>query len=103
MKAKDLYTKIVLTIIAITLVVHLLKDVDLITKANATSPSVPSLNVNQTANIDRDITFYIYENESLHEGFGFSSLFRDRAKVDPYYDVPKYIITTKTGSFEVRK
>lgn len=64
MKTKtDLYTRIVLTVIAVALVGHLIKDIDLVSKAQAseppTSPSVEKrevIDVNIVQVAGRDVS-----------------------------------------------
>lgn len=117
MKIKtDIYTKIVLTVIAIALTGLLIKDIDLITKVNAAEPDLSVINI-EKAQSDEERTFYIYENDKLFGGFGKSEYTDDyntstpwirkkdyntekkKAYINNYYDMPQYIITTKKGSF----
>lgn len=119
MKIKtDLYTKIVLTTIAIALIGLLVKDMDFVTKAQATELDVSAMKI-ENASDTEETTFYIYENDKILGGFGtkaykeagkyhYSShwgknkidqdVFK-KAYINEYIDTPKYIITTKTGSF----
>lgn len=133
MKLKtDLYTKIVLTVIAIALVGHLLKDIDLVSKAQANELDLSGMKIENVSD-GREITFFIYENDKLDGGFGkdkyseeYSSTttvtllsgqkktveqpsFRtadksiDEAVINQHIDTPKYIITNKTGKFWLSK
>lgn len=116
MKTKtDLYTKIVLTVIAIALTANLIKDIDFVSKAQA--GEVVNLNAEKAENME-ETTFYIYENDKLLGGFGskeyarkrwdYSSPSMDRkdvnkAYIEEGYDFPKYIITNKKGTFWIEK
>lgn len=132
MKVKtDLYTKIVLTIIAIALVGHLIKDINLITKAQASEIDLSALKI-ENASDEEGMTFFIYENDKLGGGFGKDKYSEesgkttvtllsgkkktfdtpslvtksknvDEAVINQYNDVPKYIITNKTGTFWLEK
>lgn len=93
MKTKtDLYTKIVLTVIAIGLTANLIKDMDFVSKAQA--GEVVNLNAEKAA--EEDITFFIYENEKIQEPF--SSNNTGTCKIS-YKDIPTHIITTKKVPF----
>lgn len=123
MKTKtDLYTKIVLTVIAIALVGNLLKDISFVTKAQASELDLSALKI-ENASDEEGTTFYIYENDKVLGGFGKKQytdydFFTDspsmtrkgstsdeykKGYINPYYDTPKYIITTKTGSFWLKR
>lgn len=125
----DLYTKIVLTVIAIALTANLLKDVDFVTKAHAGEKEIDlsALRIEKAANTNNDgeMTFFIYENDKLTGGFGNAKYIDQssrtssphfstknfandndaykKAYINQMYDMPKYIITTKKGSFWVEK
>ncbi|NDV97504.1 hypothetical protein D0T84_21795 [Dysgonomonas sp. 521] len=89
MKTKtDLYTKIVLTVIAIALTTNLIKDIGFVSKAQA--GEVVNLNAEKAA--EEDITFFIYENSKIKQPF--SSRYYDECIID-YKDIPTHIITTK--------
>lgn len=89
MKTKtDLYTKIVLTVIAIALTANLIKDIDFVSKAQA--GEVVNLNAEKAA--EEDITFFIYENEKIERPF--SSRYYDECRVG-YRDIPTHIVTTR--------
>lgn len=132
MKTKtDLYTKIVLTIIAIALVGHLLKDIDLVSKAQASELDLSAMKIENMSD-EEGTTFFIYENNKLDGGFGKDKYSEetekttvtllsgkkktfdtpslvthkkniDEAVINQYNDVPKYIITNKTGTFWLNK
>ena len=100
----DLYTKIVLTVIAIFLGVLIIKDVDFVTKAQAKPADLDlsALKIEKAETADeKEITFFIYENDALRKGFSNNSY--GSASIDSFYDKPKYIITNKKGSFTVEK
>ncbi|MDU1891788.1 MAG: hypothetical protein E6767_13965 [Dysgonomonas sp.] len=121
MKLKtDIYTKIVLTVIAIALVGILIKDIDFVTKAQASEPGLSVAKIEKSKNNNEDVTFFVYENDELVGGFGkekyteytfntsnpslkskgYSSDSKyEKAYINKYYDTPKYIITTKKDSF----
>lgn len=118
----DLYTKIVLTVIAVALTANLLKDVDFVTKAHAGEKEIDlsALKIERAANAsdDGEVTFFIYENEALTGGFGKTEYVKQRklyfsptmgskdisqAYIEKDYDMPKYVITTKKGSFWLEK
>lgn len=84
----DLYTKIVLTVIAITLIGLLVKDVNFVSKATANELDLSGLRIEEATD-EVEVTYFIFENSKLRSPFG------NRGKVDTYYDVPTYIITTK--------
>ena len=115
----DFYTKAILTIIAIALVGNFLKDVEFfVSKANAKSTNLAdfkSQQEQQTTTEQPDITFYVYESDLLKLGFGVESYYGDNRYIrlskdpkteviiDSQYDTPKYIITTKTGTFMLKR
>ena len=117
MKTKtDLYTKVVLTAIAIFLGIIIVKDIDFVSKAQA--GEVINLSEFKTENLENEeTTFYIYENDKLFSGFGKTEYPRTRysnssvmikkdvnqAYIEEKYDFPQYIITTKTGTFWLKK
>jgi hypothetical protein len=69
MKTKtDLYTKIILTVIAIALTANLVKDIDFVSKAKA--GEVVNLNAEKAA--EEDITFFIYDNSKIERPFSNS-------------------------------
>ncbi|MDR3056900.1 MAG: hypothetical protein LBU84_02005 [Prevotella sp.] len=89
MKTKtDLYTKIVLTVIAVFLGIIIVKDVEFVSKAQASE--VVNLNAEKTA--EEDITFFIYENSKIQEPFSSSSYGACRIGEK---DIPTHIVTTK--------
>ncbi len=87
MKA-DLYTKIVLTVIAIALTANLIKDIDFVSKAQA--GEVVNLNAEKAA--EQDITFFIYENSKIYSPFSQSNY--KGCTIDEK-DIPTHIVTTK--------
>ncbi|MDR3056901.1 MAG: hypothetical protein LBU84_02010 [Prevotella sp.] len=91
MKA-DLYTKIVLTVIAVALTANLIKDIDFVSKAQA--GEVVNLNAEKAA--EEDITFFIYENDKIKQPFSKTgySWYKDECEIS-YADIPTHIITTK--------
>lgn len=125
MKIKtDIYTKVILTAIAVFLGVIIVKDVDFITKAHAGELDLSNMRIEQAANAnnDREVTFYIYENDKLTGGFGNSKYnessyysespylsnkpndaMNKTAYINQVYDIPKYIVTTRKGSFWLQK
>lgn len=110
----DLYTKIILTVIAVALIVNLIKDINFVSKAHA--GEVVNLNAEKTA--EEDVTFFVYENDNLLGGFGSNEYPQKRwsfgspsmrskdvnkAYIEEGYDFPKYIITNKKGTFWLKK
>ncbi len=97
MKKTDLYTKIVLTVIAVFLGVLVFKDVSFVTKAQANDLNLSDLKIEQ-AEKDEDITLFIYENSEIEKPFSYEgfSWERNECKIGRE-DMPKYIITSKTG------
>jgi hypothetical protein len=96
MKTKtDLYTKIVLTVIAIALTANLVKDFDFVSKAQA--GEVVNLNAEKAA--EEDITFFIYENSKIKRPF--SSEYYDECWIS-YEDIPTHIVTTKKTKYKGR-
>ena len=92
MKKTDLYTKIVLTVIAVSLSVIAFKDINFVTKAQANDLNLSDLKIEQ-AESREDITLFIYENSEIDDPFtSFSETCRISIR-----DIPKYIITSKTG------
>ena len=95
----DLYTKTVLTVIAIALIANLLKGSDLVTKAHAKELDLSSLNLEAEASAEGTV-FFVFENsrisspvstsESKWLGSSTSGNIGDK-------DIPKYIITNKRG------
>jgi len=85
----DVYTKIVLTVIAIALVGNLIKDINFVSKAHATELDLSGLKIENASNAD-DMVLYIYENSRLgspgtsYRGASISS-----------NDVPLYVVTGK--------
>lgn len=94
MKTKtDLYTKIVLTVIAIFLGVIIVKDMDLVSKAHAGELDLSNVKIEKAADADDgEITFFIYENSKIKEPFSKEN-YRECGLSDK--DVPTYIITNK--------
>lgn len=92
MKQKtDLYTKIVLTVIAIALVANVLKDFNFVTKAHANELDLSGLTIEQST--DAETTLFIYENSAIETPIkGYNSGY-----INTSYDSPKYIITNTTG------
>ncbi|MFT4223765.1 hypothetical protein [Dysgonomonas sp.] len=90
----DLYTKIVLTVIAVALTANLLKDIDFVTKAHAGEKEIDlsALKIEKAANAnnDEDITLFIYENSNISEPFSASNYENCRIS---YKDIPSHIIT----------
>jgi len=121
MKTKtDLYTKIVLTVIAVALTGNLIKDIDFVSKAHAGEADLSAVKMEKAESVveDGEITYYIYENARLNSGFGTTKYVEKRystlspsmrikditqAYIEKDYDLPKYIITTKKGSFWLEK
>jgi len=87
MKA-DLYTKIVLTVIAVALTANLIKDIDFVSKAQASE--VVNLNAEKAA--EEDITFFIYENSKIYQPFSNSNY--EECQISDK-DIPTHIVTTK--------
>ncbi|WP_029902325.1 hypothetical protein [Prevotella sp. 10(H)] len=90
----DLYTKIVLTVIAIALVGNLVKDVDFVSKAQASPVNLDlsTLNIEKAEGAEEnEMTFFIYENSKIERPFS-KSLYYDECYIN-YNDVPTYIIT----------
>lgn len=122
MKTKtDLYTKVVLTVIAIFLGILIFKDVDFVTKAQASPLDLSALNI-EKADDDEGMVFYIYDISNLDIPFEtkkyrmdqfppYNSIERwkekekspDEAYLDNNKHLPKYIITNKKGSFWLEK
>lgn len=91
----DLYTKIVLTVIAIFLGVLIIKDVDFVTKAQAKSADLDlsALKIEQAESADeKEMTFFIYENSKIDKPFTNSYSGYEYCIIN-YKDVPSYIIT----------
>lgn len=90
----DLYTKIVLTVIAVALTANLLKDVDFVTKAHAGELDLSNMKIEKAANAndDGEMTFFIYENSKIQRPF--SSEYYRECWISPK-DIPSYIITNK--------
>ena len=96
MKTKtDLYTKIVLTVIAVALVAHLLKDISFVTKAQANELDLSALKAEDRSD-DEGTVFFIYENSSISTPVAYGSGYINND------DRPKYIITNKKGSVRIR-
>ena len=94
MKA-DLYTKIVLTVIAVALTANLIKDTDFVSKAQASEViNLSDRNVEKAE--EEDITFFIYENSKIERPF--SSDNTGVCKIG-YKDIPTHIVTTKRIPF----
>ncbi|WP_029902327.1 hypothetical protein [Prevotella sp. 10(H)] len=90
----DLYTKIVLTVIAVFLAVIIIKDVDFVSKAQASPVNLDlsALNVEKAEGAEEnEMTFFIYENSKIERPFS-KSLYYDECYIN-YNDVPTYIIT----------
>jgi len=96
MKA-DLYTKIVLTVIAIALVGILVKDVDFVTKAQANPAEIDlsALNIEKAeSSNENEMTFFIYENSKIERPFSNDRYLDDNKTCRiGYQDIPAYIIT----------
>lgn len=89
MKIKiDLYTKIVLTAIAIFLGIIIVKDMDFVSKAQASE--VVNLNTEKAA--EENITFFIYENDKIHRPFSSSN--NETCIIDER-NIPTHIVTTR--------
>jgi hypothetical protein len=93
----DLYTKIVLTVIAVALTANLLKDVDFVTKAHAGELDLSNMKIEKAANAndDGEITFFIYENSKISNPFSKNN-YRECSIAND--DVPTHIITNKKVS-----
>lgn len=98
MKTKtDLYTKVVLTVIAIFLGILIFKDVDFVTKAQASPVDLSALNI-EKADDDEGITFFIYENNKLRKPFTKNEYYwYDNTCTIGYDEIPSHIITTRIG------
>jgi len=91
----DVYTKIVLTVIAIALVGNLIKDINFVSKAHANELDLSGLKIENASNAN-DQVFYIYENNKIEKPVkGYSN-----GKVGSE-DNPLYIITNKTGTISL--
>ncbi|SBW07162.1 hypothetical protein [uncultured Dysgonomonas sp.] len=91
----DLYTKIVLTVIAIFLGVLIIKDVDFVTKAQAKPADLDlsALKIEKAESEDeKEMTFFIYENSKIQKPFSVDNY--ERCEIG-YKNVPTYIITNK--------
>lgn len=95
MKTKtDLYTKIVLTVIAVALLGNLLKDTDFVTKAHAGELDLSASAMEKAADEDDgEITFFVYENNMIDKPFSKDNYKECEISKE---DVPTHIITTKT-------
>ena len=98
MKTKtDLYTKVVLTAIAIFLGIIIVKDIDFVSKAQASE--VVNLNVEKAAEDDKDITFFIYENSKIKKPFSNDGTSWENGLCEiGNKDIPTHIVTTKKAS-----
>lgn len=96
MKTKtDLYTKIVLTAIAVFLGIIVLKDTSLSSKASANKIDLSALDIEKTID-DEGTTFFIYENSKISEPFSNKGYSRQKTECEiSYDDIPTYIITNK--------
>lgn len=87
----DLYTKIVLTVIAIFLGVIVFRNIDFVPKAHANELDLSDLTIEQGT--DAETTLFIYENSTIQTPVrGYSD-----GRISRGDDAPKYIITNKTG------
>jgi len=93
MKTKtDLYTKIVLTVIAVFLGIIIVKDVDFVSKVQASE--VVNLNAEKAA--EEDITFFIYENSKIKQPFSNNGTSWENGLCEiGNKDIPTHIVTTK--------
>ena len=89
----DLYTKIVLTVIAITLIGLLVKDINFVSKATANELDLSGLRIEEATDED-EVSYFIYENSKLRNPFS-----KRNGRVDSFYDAPIYIITTSKRNF----
>lgn len=96
MKA-DLYTKTVLTVIAVALVGILIKDVDFVSSAQAKSTAIDlsALTVEKAASDDeKEMTFFIYENSKIKKPFSKEGSYDYDGPCEiSNKDIPTYIIT----------
>lgn len=93
----DLYTKIVLTVIAIFLGVIVFRNIDFVPKAHANELDLSALTIEQGT--DAETTLFIYENSELSEPFSRTGYTWERRKCEiGLDDIPKYVITNKTGT-----
>jgi hypothetical protein len=96
----DLYTKIVLTVIAIFLGVLIIKDVDFVTKAQASDLDLSALKIEQTASADEnEMTFFIYENSKIAKPFSIDNYEYCWISIK---DIPTHIITNKKPEIRYR-
>lgn len=98
MKIKtDLYTKVVLTTIALFLGVIVFKDINFVAKAQATELDVSALKVEES---NDDITFFIYDNDKIKKPFTVKSnsfsgtIYSNECEISST-DTPVQIVTTK--------
>lgn len=87
----DLYTKIVLTVIAIFLGVIVFRNIDIVPKAHANELDLSGLTIEQGT--DAETTLFIYENSRISTPISQFQTGRISGS-----DNPKYIITNKTGA-----
>lgn len=93
----DLYTKIVLTVIAVFLGILIVKDIDLVSKAQASPANIDlsALNIEKAENSDEnEMTFFIYENDKIEQPFTKGKYYYDGnvCRIN-CSDVPSFIIT----------
>ena len=91
----DLYTKIVLTVIAVFLGILIVKDIDLVSKAQASPANIDlsALNIEKAESSDEnEMTFFIYENSKIDRPFTNEDYYRNACLIG-IKDVPSHIIT----------
>lgn len=107
----DLYTKIVLTVIAVALTANLLKDVDFVTKAHAGELDLSNMKIEKAANAndDGEITFFIYENSKIEKPFSNDgySWNNNKCRIG-VKDIPSHIIANikipkRSSYIEIKK
>ena len=93
MKIKtDLYTKIILTAIAIFLAMIAFKDINFVSKAQASPLDLSGMKVEDVSD-DEGTTFFVYENEKIEKPFDANYNY-DECEIY-FKDVPTHIITNK--------
>ena len=97
----DMYTKIVLTVIAVALVGILVKDIDIVSKAQASPANIDlsALNIEKAESSDEnEMTFFIYENSKIKRPFSNNEPYEGVCWISSK-DIPSHIITNiKTPS-----
>jgi len=85
----DVYTKIVLTVIAVFLGIIIVRDTDVVSKAHANELDLSGLKIENASNAEAT-TFYVFENSRLNEPVKDSS-----GGYISSSNTPIYVITTK--------